>query len=62
LIIALTNINGNRIVQKAFINSEKIASNVLQYDVMGENIYFIDDDHDLSMFQIKDNQETEILF
>jgi hypothetical protein len=41
-------------------DDEKIASNVLQYDVIGGNIYFIDDDHDLSMFQIKDNQETEI--
>ncbi len=39
---------------------EKIASSILQYEVVGDYIYFLEEDGDLSMFNSKDKQESEI--
>ncbi len=41
-------------------NKDKISSSVTQYELIGNYIYYLDDDGDLSKYNIKDKQETEI--
>lgn len=47
-------------VIKGEAEDEKIASSVSQYEIVGNNVYFIDDDGDFSIFNMEDKQETEI--
>jgi hypothetical protein len=47
-------------VIKGDAEDEKIASNVSQYDIVGNNVYFIDDDGDFSIYNMDKKQETEI--
>lgn len=39
---------------------DKVASSINSFDVIGKQIYYLDDDGDLSKYSIKDKQETEI--
>ncbi|CAM3830495.1 TcaA NTF2-like domain-containing protein [Mesobacillus thioparans] len=39
---------------------EKIASNVYQYDIMGDYLYYIDEDADFSLYNLKDKQEKQL--
>ncbi|GIN93978.1 hypothetical protein J6TS1_26180 [Siminovitchia terrae] len=39
---------------------DKIASRVTRYELIGSHIYYLNDDGDFQMYNIKDKQETEI--